>query len=219
VAGPATLEKALNPAALFSGQVESLLAELSHSIVVVQALGQDRRRSRGAGAGILLDESGHLLTNAHVMGRQQAARIQFQDGRSEQARLVSIDMEIDLALLKFDGRDEKAARLGDSRQLSVGEVVFTIGHPWGLAHSATSGVVSSLDHARTHGRYGLIPIIRTDALLAPGNSGGPLLNSSGEVVGINTMIVGGDQGMAIPSAVIKEFLGSKVKLNSEVRLH
>ena len=193
--------------------MQDLLAELSHSIAVVQA------KRHGAGAGILLDEAGHVLTNAHVMGRRQLAQLHFRGGRSEKARLVSRDADIDLALLKFDGQAEQAAPLGDSTQLSVGEFVFTIGHPWGQAYAVTQGLVSGLDHARTRGRHGLIPIIRTDALLAPGNSGGPLLNSRGEVIGVNTMIVGGDQGVAIPSAVIKEFLGEKVGIGQGVRLH
>jgi len=198
------LETTLNPALLFSEQSEDLLAEHSPSIVIVQA------HRHVAGAGILLDGHGHVLTNAHVMGRQQGARIQHIDGRFSEAKLIKKDLEIDLALLKFTGDDEEAAILGDSTLLSVGEIVYTIGHPWGMAHAVTSGVVSGLDHARTRGRRGLIPIIRTDALLAPGNSGGPLLNSRGEVIGVNTMIVGGDQGVAIPSAVVKEFIGERL---------
>ncbi len=197
------MEKALNSATLFSGQVQNLLAELSPSIVIVQA-----QRS-GAGAGILLDANGLVLTNAHVLRNRQGAQLRFLNGREESAKLVSIDLELDLALLKFAGQNETAAELGDSRQVAVGELVFTLGHPWGRAHSVTSGVISSLDHIRTHGRFGLIPIIRTDALLAPGNSGGPLLNSRGEVIGVNTMVIGGDQGLAIPSAVIQEFLDNK----------
>lgn len=213
MAQQATLGTALNPATLFSGQVENLLAELSDAIVVVRA-----SRS-GAGAGILVDRFGHVLTNAHVIGRHQKAQLRFRNGRTEAAKLVARDREIDLALLKFEGENERPANLGDSTQLAVGEFVFTIGHPWGLAHSVTQGVVSGLDHARTQGRKGLIPIIRTDALLAPGNSGGPLLNSQGEVIGVNTMIVGGDQGVAIPSAVINEFLSEKIDLAAGVRLH
>lgn len=212
MAQPPPLETTLNTAALFSGQVQDLLADLSPSILVVQA------KRHGAGAGILLDESGHVLTNAHVMGRERHANLHFRNGRNEAARLISRDPDIDLALLKFNGQDEHPAPLGDSTQLAVGEFVFTIGHPRGQAYAVTQGLVSGLDHARTRGRHGLIPIIRTDALLAPGNSGGPLLNSRGEVIGVNTMIVGGDQGVAIPSAVIKEFLDEKVGLVEGVRL-
>lgn len=98
--------------------------------------------------------------------------------------------------------------IGDSTQLRVGELVFTLGHPWGQRNAASFGIVSQLGNAQTRGRRGLIPIIRTDARLAPGNSGGPLLNAAGEVVGINTMIVGGNQGIAIPSAVALDFVTS-----------
>ena len=101
--------------------------------------------------------------------------------------------------------------IGDSTNVRVGELVFAIGHPWGQRASVSAGVISHLTNAQTRGKRGVIPIIRTDARLAPGNSGGPLVNHAGEVIGINTMIVGGDQGVAIPSAVAKEFIiASKV---------
>lgn len=198
---------------MLSEHIQALLAELKPSIAIVQA------RRFGAGAGILLDAEGHLLTNAHVLGRESKARIHLFNGQSHAAKLVVRDHELDLALLRVEGIQFSPAQLGDSTTLAVGEIVFTLGHPWGMAHSITAGVVSKLAHASTRSRYGLIPIIRTDALLAPGNSGGPLLNAKGEVIGVNTMIVGDDQGLAIPSAVIKDFLSGVIHKPSESVLH
>jgi serine protease Do len=113
---------------------------------------------------------------------------------------------VDLALLRVNAQDLPAAAIGDSTRLRVGELVAAFGHPWGQRNAASFGIVSHLGTASTRGERGVVPVIRTDARLAPGNSGGPLLNAAGEVVGINTMIVGGDQGIAIPSAVALDFV-------------
>ncbi len=162
-------------------------------------------RRRGAGAGILWSADGLVLTNRHVLNHQQPY-VLLNDGRQFDAEVVATDAEIDMALLRIRTQNLPAARIGDSTQLRVGEMVFTLGHPWGQRNAASFGIVSQLGNARTEGPHKVIPIIRTDARLAPGNSGGPLLNAAGEVVGINTMIVGGDQGIAIPSAVAQEFV-------------
>lgn len=159
----------------------------------------------GAGAGILWSTDGLVLTNRHVLGRHHP-KVLLNDERQLQAEVIATDEEVDLALLRVESGDLTAARIGDSTQLRVGELVFTLGHPWGQRNAASFGVVSQLGNAQTRGPRGLIPIIRTDARLAPGNSGGPLLNAAGEVVGINTMIVGGNQGIAIPAAVAIDFV-------------
>lgn len=159
----------------------------------------------GAGAGILWSDDGLVLTNRHVLGRQNA-RVLLADERQFEAQVLATDEEVDLALLRIEAKDLPAARVGDSTQLRVGELVLTLGHPWGQRNAASFGIVSHLTNVQTQGPRRLIPIIQTDARLAPGNSGGPLLNAAGEVVGINTMIIGGDQGLAIPSAVAKDFV-------------
>ena len=168
----------------------------------------------GAGAGIIWSIDGLVLTNRHVLGRHHP-KVLLNDERQLQAEMIATDEEVDLALLRVESGDLTAVRIGDSTQLRVGELVFTLGHPWGQRNAASFGVVSQLGNAQTRGRRGLIPIIRTDARLAPGNSGGPLLNAAGEVVGINTMIVGGNQGIAIPSAVAVDFV-ENVKIKSSV---
>jgi serine protease Do len=98
------------------------------------------------------------------------------------------------------------APIADSRALRVGEIALAIGHPWGQLAAVAAGIVSSLGNVPVHGRRGQVDIIRTDVGLAPGNSGGPLMNASGGVIGINTMIVGGDLGVAIPSHVVDTFV-------------
>jgi serine protease Do len=119
---------------------------------------------------------------------------------------VAQDPEIDLALLQVGKSDLPPAQVADSRRLSVGQVVLAVGHPWGQRGFVTSGIISSLGKAATRGPRRSVPIIRSDATLAPGNSGGPLANATGGVIGINTLVVGGDLGVAIPSHLVEAFV-------------
>ncbi|MEK6222245.1 MAG: S1C family serine protease [Chloroflexota bacterium] len=176
-----------------------LAAEAQNSLVMVQG-----SRSSG-GAGVIWQADGIILTNNHVV-RTQETFVTLWDDRQLPAKLITRDPEVDLAVLQVDADDLPAAKIGDSTQLRVGELAFAIGHPWGQRNAVTFGIISHLTFAQTRGRRQTIPIIRTDARLAPGNSGGPLLNAGGEVIGLNTMIVGGDQGVAIPSAVVQDVL-------------
>lgn len=184
-----------------SAQLAALVERLKRSLVIVQ------NGRHGAGAGVVWSRDGLILTNAHILTRS-TARITLPDDRRLDARLVARDPEVDLALLRLDIDALEPLPIGDSQNLRAGELVFAIGHPWGQRAVVTSGVVSRLATARTNGPRREIPIIRTDARLAPGNSGGPLVNASGEFVGVNTMIVGGDQGFAVPSAVAVDFVQS-----------
>ena len=113
---------------------------------------------------------------------------------------------MDLALLKVEELDLPVALLADSRNLRVGQIVYAVGHPWGQRGVVTSGIISGLGTTAARDKQPSIPIIRSDVTLAPGNSGGPLINAVGGVVGINTMIVGGDLGVAIPSHVAENFV-------------
>ena len=121
--------------------------------------------------------------------------------------------EFDLALLEIDKGNLPTALIADSHILRVGELVLAIGHPWGQRSAVTAGLVSGLSTAQTRDPNKSIEIIRSDVNLAPGNSGGPLVNASGAVVGINTMILGGDQGIAIPSHVASAFVEEALKGN------
>jgi serine protease Do len=175
---------------------------------------------RGVGAGVIWGQSSSkgtfILTNYHVVAHGRQLRAALEGGAPYNsteypAHLVAADEEIDLALLHIQANDQQAAIIADSRRLRVGQLVLAVGHPWGQRGAVTAGLISGLSKAQTRGRRGEIEVIRSDARLAPGNSGGPLVDASGAVVGINTMIVGGDQGIAIPSHVARAFVEQAVK--------
>ena len=162
---------------------------------------QVRSRGRGAGAGMIWDTDGLVLTNHHVVaGRRGSRRIQvaLRDGQVYDAEVAKRARSLDLALLRVKDvpGDLPAATLGDSDELRVGELVFAIGHPWGRLGAVTAGIVSGLGMVRGPGER--VRYIQSDVSLAPGNSGGPLLNTRGEVVGINAMIFG-SLALSIPS--------------------
>ncbi len=171
----------------------------------------------GMGAGIVWasDERGaYVLTNQHVVTHGRALRASLPGTlageREYPARLLAQDEEIDLALLHIEAPDAPPARIGDSRRLRIGELVLAVGHPWGQRGVVTLGLVSGLLQASTQGPRGRVDVIRSDARLAPGNSGGPLVNAAGDVVGINTLIVGGDQGIALAAHVAAEFVTAHI---------
>lgn len=177
-----------------------MLPRVYASLVVVQS-GQ-----LGVGAGLIWDRDGLVLTNNHVVGRNNHLTVRLPDGRESPARLAARRPQADLALLQIEPGDYTPAWIGDSQDLRVGELVLAVGHPWGQPGYATLGVVSALSFAADNKGEESIPIIRSDAALAPGNSGGPLVNAQGAVIGINTLIVGGDQGVAIPIHIAARFV-------------
>ena len=180
----------------FLGALDELMQQVEPSLAMIG----DRRG--GVGAGILVDQ-GLLLTNYHVAGHSRSLQVIWEDGQPVEAHLVASDPNVDLALLQVKPNGHKPAVLSDEKP-RPGELVFAFGHPWGQRNVLTGGVLSAVTSAR--GRHREVPILRADVQLAPGNSGGPLLNSAGEVIGINAMIFGGDQSVAIPASVIREFL-------------
>lgn len=198
------MAKALNT--LFLSESAALAEAIFERLITVQG------RRMGAGAGMIWSTDGLVLTNNHVLSqRRDHALVTFADNEQFDGEVLARDAEVDLALLRIEAEPLEAIEVGDSTKLRIGELVYAIGHPWGQRNAVTAGVVSHMTTAQTDGPRELIPIIRTDARLAPGNSGGPLVNTAGQVVGINTMIVGGDQGMAIPSAVALEFVNSVIQ--------
>jgi serine protease Do len=142
-----------------------------------------------------------------VAGARQALRVISADGRAHAARVLDSSRRLDLALLEVAGADLVPAPIGRSARLRVGQLVFAVGHPWGQPWVVTAGVVSGLG-ALPPDRAGLGAYIRSDVRLAPGNSGGPLLDAHGEVVGLNAMVIGGDLAIAIPSDVVRRWLGA-----------
>jgi len=171
---------------------------------------------RGAGAGIAWRQGGYLVTNHHVIAHGRNHHATLPDGQEYPVRVVAQEPEIDLALLRVDGNHLPPALVADSRGLRVGQLVMAIGHPWGQRGAVTSGIISGLGTAQTRGTRGAVPVIRSDVVLAPGNSGGPLVNAVGGVIGINTMIIGGDLGVAIPSHLVDQFVSEALGERAEV---
>src|SRR5512146_545337 len=142
----------------------------------------------GAGSGFILDKQGHILTNYHVIAGAQKIEVTLHNRKTYRADLIGTDRAHDLAIIQIHGGDFTPAVLGDSRGLQVGQKVFAIGNPFGLAGTMTRGIVRSIRSVQEPNGATIDEAIQTDAAVNPGNSGGPLLNSRAEVVGINTLI-------------------------------
>jgi S1-C subfamily serine protease len=173
---------------------------------------------QGQGSGFILDKAGHILTNFHVVaGANRGIEVQLSDKRKFAAHVIGTDRTHDLALLQIDAPNLQPVTLANSSDLNVGQKVFAIGNPFGLAGTMTRGIISAIRPIRSESGAPIEDAIQTDAAINPGNSGGPLLNSSGEVIGINTMIAsnGADQssgiGFAIPINTAKAVLADLLK--------
>ena len=168
---------------------------------------QVRRAGRGGGTGFVWHEKGAIVTNHHVVANASTKlEIELLDGRVLQASVVDSDPMLDLALLNVPADKLPALPVGDSAKLRVGELVFAIGHPWGQRGVVTAGIVSALSKVKLRNSNQQLEYIKSDVRLAPGNSGGPLLDAQGHVVGINAMIMGGDLSVAIPSNALNTWL-------------
>jgi serine protease Do len=155
----------------------------------------------GAASGVIISEDGYILTNNHVVEGAQQIKVTLADGRSFDAKVVGTDPYTDVAVIKVDANNLPAAKLGDSTELKIGQIAIAIGNPFGLGKTVTAGIVSALNRNITTETGTIIEgLIQTDAPINPGNSGGALVNSAGEVIGINTAIYQGAQGIgfAIP---------------------
>ncbi len=205
----ASAAEPIAPYALPSG-----LAGLSQDIVelveqVQPSVVQIRVHGRGVGAGVVWDTDGGIVTNFHVVGEHCGPiQVVLSDGRSVAAEVARQQPNADLAMLEVPAGGLHPASVGDSNGLRVGQLVFAIGHPWGQPGVVTAGIVSATGEVPV--RWGARPAeyIRSDVRLAPGNSGGPLIDAAGRVVGINSMIFGGDLSVAIPSRIVQRWLAT-----------
>jgi serine peptidase DegS len=169
-----------------------------------------QRIERSLGSGVIVDESGHIVTNHHVIAKADSIRVQLEDGRVADAHIVGRDPDTDLAVLKVDLAQLPVVSFGRSDLLRVGDVVLAIGNPIGLTHTVTHGIVSAV-HRPQLGIAPLEDFIQTDAPINFGNSGGALIDSSGALVGINTAIVAKNLGVegigfAIPVDMVRGVL-------------
>lgn len=189
----------------FSTALTAMFTQVQPSIVQVYTEG------RGGGTGVIWQADGRIITNNHVVPSDDTqVQISLFDGRTLTAHVLQRNPDLDLALLQIAGEGFQSLPLADSSKLRVGEWVFAIGHPWGQRWAITAGIASSMSTVRLRDHTS-IQYIKSDVGLAPGNSGGPLLNADGAVVGINAMILGGDLAVSIPSSAVNTWLANLPK--------
>ena len=157
-------------------------------------------QSRGSGSGVIISRDGVVITNAHVVGASRVVEVGLADGRILRGQVIGRDQTIDVAVVRLEAQNLPAAPLGDSDRLQVGQSAIAVGNPLGLERTVTSGVISAVN--RNPRGFALDGLIQTDAAISPGNSGGPLVDSRGRVIGINTAVIAGagasGLGFAVP---------------------
>jgi serine protease Do len=191
------------PRSGIDGCLSTLAGRLRHITVQVH------EAPAGVGSGVLWSRDGLIVTNAHVVrGR---VSVVLPGGRAVQARLLARDPECDLAALAIDAHDLAPAEIGDSDSLRVGQLVVAVGNPMGLAGAVTAGLIHAIGPRRSAGPS----LIQADLRLAPGNSGGPLADARGRVIGINAMIAGG-LALAVPSSLVARFVAKLLSATATV---
>lgn len=180
---------------------------------------RSRERLSGTGSGFIISPEGFIVTNSHVVHEMEEIGVSLPDGRNFKALMVGEDRSTDIALLRIYASDLKAIAFGDSSKLKVGQLAIAIGNPYGFQYTVTAGVVGALGRSLRSSTGRLIDnVIQTDAALNPGSSGGPLVNSRGEVVGINTAIIRPAQGICFAVASnTAQYIVGKLLTEGKVR--
>jgi S1-C subfamily serine protease len=188
----------------YSMTVINAVNKVKHSVVKIEKIDQRKQKQvvSGNGSGFIFSSDGYLFTNSHVIHGAQDIQVSLFDGTNVKAQLVGEDVTTDLAILKINTQEYGIAQLGDADNLQVGQLVLAIGNPYGFQHTVTSGIISALGRTMTgFGGRPMDSLIQTDAPLNPGNSGGPLINAEGEVIGVNTAIINGAQGLCFSISI------------------
>src|SRR5881398_1015220 len=180
----------------YSASVADAVDRIGPAVCRIERIG-----AGGHGSGFVIAQDGLVVTNFHVVGDARAVRVTTPDGAAREGRVLGRDPDTDIALVRADGNFIDVAPLGDSKRLRRGQIAIAIGNPLGFEWTVTASVVSALGRSMRASTGRLIDdVIQTDAALNPGNSGGPLVSSAGEVIGVNTAMIHGAQGIAFAVA-------------------
>lgn len=210
----------------YSSTIISVVQKTGESVVHVQVEKKqmDQRTKQiktipGSGSGFIISSDGFIVTNNHVIEHATNIRVSLADGRTINAELKGADPSTDIAVLKIDASGLKALSFANSDELHAGQIAIAIGNPLGLNHTVTTGVVSALGRTLRAGNGRMIDdVIQTDASLNPGNSGGPLVNSAGQVIGINTAIISSAQGICFAvSSNLAAYIAGKLIIHGKVK--